>query len=56
MKAAMHHNDKTGETKVNVPYQAEFDKIAAMDDSIEPEVMRGVGQCTIKTKKKKLTV
>lgn len=37
-KDAVEHNSKTGQNRVEVPYEEELNKIAALDDSIQPEV------------------
>lgn len=37
-KDAIVHNSKTERSPVEVPYEEELNKIAAMDDSVEPEV------------------
>lgn len=41
-KATICGNHVSGAVRGNVEYEEELDKIAAADDSIEPEVMRGV--------------
>lgn len=37
-------NQQTGRSRVTVTYDAEFEKIRAIDDSLEPEVLRGPGK------------
>ncbi|KAF5278533.1 hypothetical protein FQR65_LT15646 [Abscondita terminalis] len=49
-KGIVKHNQKTGEVPVIDPYNNELTKIAAIDDSIEPEVKLGVNNCIIKRK------
>ncbi|CAG9822239.1 unnamed protein product [Phaedon cochleariae] len=39
-KKAVDNNNQTGRNRVPVEYEAELAKIAALDDSIEPEVLR----------------
>lgn len=41
-KAAVNRNRVSGAVREEVEYEDELEKIAAIDDSIEPEVMRGV--------------
>lgn len=42
-KEVDHHNGETGETRQDAEYEEELDLIATKDDSLEPEVIRGVG-------------
>lgn len=35
----MDNNNRSGSSRINVPYEQELSKIAAMDDSIQPEVV-----------------
>lgn len=41
-KLAVDNNRKSGSTRIDVEFEDELSKIAALDDSIEPEVLRGV--------------
>ena len=41
---ARANNKETGPPRMDVPYESEFMRIVAMDDSIVPEVMRGAGE------------
>ena len=41
---ARANNKETGTPRMDVPYESEFMRIVAMDDSIVPEVMRGAGE------------
>ncbi|KAH9371537.1 hypothetical protein HPB48_002395 [Haemaphysalis longicornis] len=42
------HNKQSGVQPVPVEYDAELQKIAAIDDSMEPELMRGPGRVELK--------
>lgn len=50
-KGAVERNRKSGGTRTVVEYEEEIDKIAAVDDSIEPEVLRGINYVRYKEKK-----
>lgn len=50
-KKAMTSNKKTGEPPKNVEYEEELQKIASLDDSVEPEVKAGIGRFEIKKQK-----
>lgn len=39
-KQAVDNNKTTGSSRINIPYEEELAKISAIDDSIEPEVLR----------------
>lgn len=39
-KEAVENNSHTGESREEVPFEAELSKIAALDDSIQPEVLQ----------------
>lgn len=39
-KAAIDNNSQSGAVRMDVPYEQEIAKIAALDDSIEPEILR----------------
>lgn len=39
-KQAIDNNQTTGASRINIPYEEELSKISALDDSIEPEVLR----------------
>lgn len=45
---AVDNNRKSGNTRIDVEFENELNKIAALDDSIEPEVLRGVNYDQIK--------
>lgn len=45
-KAAVVNNNRTGASRVSVPYETEVNRIAALDDSIEPEVLRSANDIT----------
>lgn len=47
-KKAVDNNNRSGATRDNVEYGEELKKICAIDDSLEPEVLRGVGQVSYK--------
>lgn len=49
-KSALERNRRSGASRVNVAYDAEISKIAAMDDSIEPEVLRDANSVYYKKK------
>lgn len=53
-KNAVNRNRKSGATRMDVAYEEEVDKIAAVDDSIEPEVLRGVKRVQYKVIDKKV--
>ena len=42
--AAVNKNKRSGASRIDVPYEEEINKIAAVDDSIEPDVMRSVSE------------
>ena len=42
-KTVKDHNRKSGNNRMEMEYEEECEAIAARDDSIEPEVVRGVG-------------
>ncbi|KAL1482584.1 hypothetical protein MTO96_033692 [Rhipicephalus appendiculatus] len=42
------NNRTSGQSRCNVSYEEEFAAIRAIDDSLEPEVLRGVGKVTYK--------
>ncbi|XP_077497889.1 uncharacterized protein LOC144108556 [Amblyomma americanum] len=42
------NNGTSGQSRCAVPYEEEFAAIRAIDDSIEPEVLRGVGKVSYK--------
>lgn len=46
------YNKTSGNTRKNVPFEDEFEQIAALDDSIEPEVMMGVSAVQVNAKRK----
>lgn len=39
-KQAVDNNHTTGASRINIPFEEEVSKISALDDSIEPEVLR----------------
>lgn len=41
-KDAVNKNKTSGAVRTRIEYQEELDRIAAKDDSVEPEVLRGV--------------
>ena len=41
-KNQIDHNNKSGNTRVDVDFEEEIRKISTKDDSLEPEVLRGV--------------
>ena len=45
-KAAVTENRQSGASRTTVPYEDELNKIAAVDDNIEPDVMRSVDDVT----------
>lgn len=53
-KQAVENNDKSGSSRQNVEFENELAKIAAQDDSIHPEVLRGVEECIVKQQPKKI--
>lgn len=46
-KAAVDNNNKSGSSRMNVPYESELHKIAAIDDSVQPEVVGTASGITI---------
>ena len=42
-KSAKDHNRRSGNNRIDIEFEEECAAIAARDDSIEPEVVRGVG-------------
>ncbi|KAH9374782.1 hypothetical protein HPB48_015088 [Haemaphysalis longicornis] len=52
MKNQYTHNRTSGQTRCQVSYEEEFAQIRAADDSIEPEVLRGVHSVTYKSASK----
>lgn len=44
-----NHNKQSGMEPVAVEFDAELQKIAAIDDSVEPELMRGPGRVELKS-------
>ena len=46
--SAKNHINKSGETRQAFEYQAEFDAIASIDDLVDPECVRGVGNVVYK--------
>lgn len=43
----MDNNNRSGSSRINVPYEQELSKIAAMDDSIQPEVVGTASTITV---------
>lgn len=41
-KNPVDNNSKSGSSRMDVEYEEELKKISAIDDSIEPEILRGV--------------
>lgn len=47
-KQVIQNNGKSGSSRQNIEFEHELAKITAQDDSIHPEVLRGVDECIIK--------
>ncbi|GLV33441.1 hypothetical protein CBL_20180 [Carabus blaptoides fortunei] len=47
-KKAVDNNHRSGSSRETIEYEEEIRKISAIDDSLEPEVLRGVTQLTSK--------
>lgn len=47
-KKATGNNHTSGASREIIEYENELSKISAIDDSVEPEVLRGVDQCVTK--------
>lgn len=47
-KTAEKNNQSAGASPAVVPFQLELARVGAIDDSISPEVIRGVGEATHK--------
>lgn len=48
-KVAVQNNNSTGASREPIPYESELAQIASIDDSIHPEVIKGVGVVTKKS-------
>lgn len=46
-KKAIDNNRTSGSSRMDLPFESEINKIAAIDDSIEPEVREGVGRVVL---------
>lgn len=47
-KLAMDNNKKSGSVRVDVEFEDELNRIVALDDSVEPEVLRGINFVQLK--------
>ncbi|KAK4886312.1 hypothetical protein RN001_002583 [Aquatica leii] len=55
-RVAVSNNSKSGNIREIVKFEDELNKIASLDDSVQPEVLRSANKCTVlkESKKKKL--
>ncbi|KAF5278249.1 hypothetical protein FQR65_LT15738 [Abscondita terminalis] len=55
-KVAVENNSKSGAARMDIPFESELGKIAALDDSIEPEILRSAsGVTALKSQTPELT-
>lgn len=46
-KDAIQHNKRSGNDRTDVPYEEQLEKIAALDDSIQPEILMSINKTRI---------